>query len=247
VKDVLVALNTIESNGVIKGYAIGGAIGASFYIEATSTEDIDAFVFLAPTEGMLLISLSPIYEALRELGGIVEKEYIKIGGWPLQILPAYKPLIEDALHEAVPVEFSGVPTKIFTPEYTCAIALDTGRPKDFMRVAMFIEQDMVDIDLLNKLIDRYGLLDKVKQVSNWPEKALSENKSFMDGEYTGKILRVDKNLGFVYQSKGHGEERALPLSAFSQIPDVSDALVKVTFKDQKAVITPLGRGGVGGR
>lgn len=167
-KDVLLALNAITQAGVIGGYAIGGAIGASFYIEATSTEDIDVFVFLSPAENVLLISLSPIYEALTKLGGIVDKEHVRFGNWPVQILPAYKPLIEEALRESVKVEFSGVPTRIFTPEYTCAIALDTGRTKDYFRVAMFIEQGAVNMDLLGDIVKRYGLSEKVGHVPNWP-------------------------------------------------------------------------------
>jgi hypothetical protein len=84
-------------------------------------------------------------------------------------LPAYKPLIEEALNNSVNVEFDGVPTRIFTPEYTCAIALDTGRIKDYYRVSMFIEQQSVDIDILKELVSKYELEEKVKNVSNWPD------------------------------------------------------------------------------
>lgn len=169
-KEALVALNAITKDGVIDGYAIGGAIGASFYIEAVSTEDIDAFVFLDPAKGSSLISLVPIYDALKKLGGVVEKEHVRFSNWPIQILPAYKPLVEDALRESQAVEFAGVPTRIFTPEYLCAIALDTGRTKDHYRIAMFIEQGAVDMKLLKSLVDRYGLSAKVKNVSNWESK-----------------------------------------------------------------------------
>ena len=169
-KEALIALNTITQAGVIGGYAIGGAIGASFYIEAVSTEDIDAFVFLAPTTGSALISLAPIYDALKKIGGMVEKEHVRFGNWPVQILPACKPLVEDALRESQAVEFAGVLTRIVTAEYLCAIALDTGRTKDYYRVAMFIEQGAVDMTLLKKLVGRYGLADKVNNVSNWGNK-----------------------------------------------------------------------------
>ena len=56
---VLMALNEIVAEGVISSYAIGGAIGASFYIESVNTTDVDAFVFMTPELGGLL-SLSPI-------------------------------------------------------------------------------------------------------------------------------------------------------------------------------------------
>jgi hypothetical protein len=44
VDEALQALNRIAADGVIGGYAIGGAVGASFYISAAQTEDLDAFV-----------------------------------------------------------------------------------------------------------------------------------------------------------------------------------------------------------
>ena len=166
-EDALVALNTIEKNGVIGKYAIGGAIGASFYIEATATEDIDAFVFMQPAEGSLLLSLTPIYNALIALGGVVVEEHIQIGQWKIQILPAYNELVEDALNDAIEVEYAGIPTRVFTPEYTCAIALHTKRDKDFLRVGMFISQREVDLSLLKKYIVQYGLEEEIKNVANW--------------------------------------------------------------------------------
>lgn len=168
-KTALEALNKAVESGVIDGYAIGGAIGASFYIEAVNTEDIDVFVFLSPKPGELLISLTPLYGELARLGGQIEGEYIKFGSWPVQVLPAYKPLVEEAVKQAVEVEFSGIPTRVFCPEHLCAIALDTGRTKDYYRVAMFIEQKAVDMEKLKSLVERFDLKDRAKNVQNWPK------------------------------------------------------------------------------
>ncbi len=82
--EALRALNQLVSDGVIEAYAIGGAIGASFYLKAMQTEDLDAFVFLPGYSGGLLL-LTPIYEALSGLGGVAEREYILFGKWPVQI------------------------------------------------------------------------------------------------------------------------------------------------------------------
>lgn len=167
-RNALVALNTLVANGVIPLYAIGGAIGASFYIEAQATEDIDVFVVLPPSAGMLL-SLAPIYEALEALGGVPEGEHIRIGGWKVQILPAYKPLVEEALDAALEVHFEDVPTRVLTAEYLCAINLDTGRAKDFYRVSLFIEADAVDMEALEVLLLRYNLQHRTANVLNWPQ------------------------------------------------------------------------------
>lgn len=165
-RDALIAMNRLVSTGVIPSYAIGGAVGASFYIEAAATEDLDVFTVVDTTG--LLWSLTPIYDALKALGGVVENEHVVIGGWKVQILPPYKPLVEEALSAAMETEYAGVPTRVMTAEHLCAIALDTGRPKDFLRVEMFIEQGEVNIQELDSIVLRYHLSDKRAKVKNWP-------------------------------------------------------------------------------
>lgn len=166
-KDALQALNALKQAGVIEDYAIGGAIAAAFYIEAVNTEDLDAFLFMSPCEGSLLLTLAPIYDELKRLGGVVEGEYVRFGEWPLQILPAYKPLVEEAVKNATSVKYGDTPTRIFTPEHLCAIALDTGRMKDYYRVASFIEQGQVDMKKLRAMVKQYGLENRTRNVLNW--------------------------------------------------------------------------------
>ncbi|HEX4329802.1 MAG TPA: hypothetical protein VH105_23645 [Burkholderiales bacterium] len=167
-KDAIVALNQIQQDGVIEKYAIGGAIGATFYIEALNTEDVDVFVFLLPVPGSFLISLTPIYDALRALGGQIRGEHIVIGQWPIQILAAEPGLVSDALERSIEVPYENEQTHVFTAEHLCAIALKTGRSKDYLRVTNFIDQEAVDVPLLNAMVEHYSLEDKLTQVSNWP-------------------------------------------------------------------------------
>ncbi len=158
------ALNQLVADKVIVQYAIGGAIGASFYIEAVQTEDVDAFVFMAPTASGLL-TLSPIYEALTKLGGIIENEYIRFAEWPVQILPDVNDLVREAIREAKKVEFDGIPTRVFTAEHLCAVALQTGRTKDYLRVVMFLEADAVDQGLLETILKRHNLENAIVRVN----------------------------------------------------------------------------------
>jgi len=161
-REVLRALNQLVADGWIESYAIGGAVGASFYIEAMQTEDVDAFVFLPGASGGLVL-LTPIYEALVRLGGVVDREYVRFGAWPLQILTDATPLIGDAIRSAVEVEFDGIPTKVFRPEYLCAVALQVGRTKDYLRVQMFLDQRVVEKKDLIEIAQRYGLADRVPE------------------------------------------------------------------------------------
>ena len=103
---VLQALNRLVADRVIENYAIGGAIGSSFYIDAFQTEDVDAFVFL-PLSSTDLVLLSPVYAALVALGDAIEREHVRFGEWPLQILSDANPLIAEAIREAIVVDFEG--------------------------------------------------------------------------------------------------------------------------------------------
>jgi len=163
VRTALEALNRLVADGVIDNYAIGGAIGASFYLPAMQTEDLDVFVFLPASSGPL-VTLTPVYEALKAQGGEVEGQYVRFGKWPVQILTDANALIAEAIREAADTDYDGVPTRVFTPEHLCAIALQTGRSKDFARVILFLDENEVDREKLAALAVRFGLSDRLTRV-----------------------------------------------------------------------------------
>ena len=63
-KATLEAINQMQADGVIGKYAIGGAVGATFYLEPAATIDLDIFVMLPRDSGGALLSLTPIYDYL---------------------------------------------------------------------------------------------------------------------------------------------------------------------------------------
>lgn len=68
----------MQAEGVIGQYAIGGAVGAAFYLEPAATIDLDVFVILPGKSTGALVSLAPIYEHLKARGGRAQDEYIVI-------------------------------------------------------------------------------------------------------------------------------------------------------------------------
>ena len=160
-KDTLAVINQMQADGVLGRYAIGGAVGATFYLEVVATLDIDIFVsFEQPG---LLLSMSPIYNYLTARGFKAEKEYIIIGKWPVQFLPPGNTLVEEALAQAMETELEGVPTRVMTAEHLTAIALQTGRAKDFSRILQFIESGTLEVGRLDQVLSRHGLLAKWEQ------------------------------------------------------------------------------------
>ena len=159
-KATLEMINGMQNDGIISKYAIGGAVGATFYLEPLATADVDIFVMLPTAPGSSLLSLAPIYDYLSARGCRAEGERMVVGDWPVQFLPAHGALEQEALAGAIEAEVEGVRTWVLSAEHLVAIALKTGRAKDYARIVQFLEQDAVDADKLNRMLVRHELVDK---------------------------------------------------------------------------------------
>lgn len=159
IKEVITALNQMQVDGIVERYAIGGAVGATFYLEPVATLDVDVFVTFKPEPGSLVVSPQPIFDYLKTKGATMEGEYIVIGGWPIQFLPPTSPLVEEALAQAGETDVEGTPARVFAPEYLAAIALETGRAKDKARLLQFIEAGAFDAKRFQGMLAKYGLVE----------------------------------------------------------------------------------------
>lgn len=151
----LQVLNRIQADGLIGQYAIGGAIAATFYVEPISTFDLDIFFTLAGATDKFL-SLTPLYDYLAGLGYVAVGEAVEIEGWPVQFLPAFNPLLEEALLQAEDILFKSTPTRVMRAEHLVAVMLQTGRAKDFSRIIQFLEED-INLSNLPDVLARHEL------------------------------------------------------------------------------------------
>src|SRR5262245_33853209 len=160
----------LAEQGVIRRYAIAGAVAALNYIQPTLTEDLDILVstpdFEAHKSGLLL--LSPIEKALAQMG-YAERTSVgyMVEGWPVQFLPVASPLDDEALDNAVEidVDVSATPpvkARCLTAEHIVAIALKVGRLKDLARIEAFLSAGQVDLAALKDVLARHHLLDAWK-------------------------------------------------------------------------------------
>jgi hypothetical protein len=152
--DVLRAANELVSADLIKDYALGGALAAIYYTEPITTYDAD-IIFVASNK-KLSAGIPAIYSHLQSKGWRVEREHLLIGNFPVQFLAA-SGLTEEAVREARPVQYEGVPAKVFRPEYIIAIAASVGRHKDFARIEQMLDQVKIDKALLDDILRRYSL------------------------------------------------------------------------------------------
>jgi hypothetical protein len=160
IQQVISTINQMQADNVIDNYAIGGAVGATFYLEPVATLDVDIFVAFAPQPGQLLITLRPILDYLTARGWAIEGEYIVIAAWPVQFLPPPGPLEEEALKQAVVRDVEGTPARVFRAEHLAAIALQTGRAKDKARLLQFIEAGVMDSARFHDILARHSLRER---------------------------------------------------------------------------------------
>lgn len=157
IADVIVVLNQMVADAVIEEYAIGGAVGATFFVQPVATVDVDVFVAFHALPGSLLVDIQPVYKYLLDLGCRTLGEYIIVAEWPVQFLPAAGPLVEEAIGEAIDVDVEGAPARVFTPEHLAAVALQTGRAKDKARLLMFLEAGVLDRERFEEIVALHRL------------------------------------------------------------------------------------------
>ena len=160
-------IKEMARQGIIKAYAIGGGIAATYYIEPVLTYDLDIF-FIPAKEGLDV--LAPIYEYAKERGFSTQAESILIEGFPVQFIPAYNDLVREAVENASTLKYRDVEAKVVTAEYLAAIALQTGRAKDRERVIKLLEEADIDRTVFDRILESFGLAEKFKKL----EKQLHE-------------------------------------------------------------------------
>jgi len=141
--------------GVIKNYAVFGAVAQMRYTEAVVTIDADILVVVPDAKRMDV--LSPIYEFCLKRGYQPEGESIRVGAWPVQFIPTFDPLTESAVADAEVGDMDGEPFRVVKADYLAVIALGVGRPKDFTRILSLIEAGATTVDAICRLAGKHGL------------------------------------------------------------------------------------------
>jgi len=134
-KNTIEVINRLKKEGLIKDYAIGGAIGVLRWVEPFFTRDLDIFIIPQKEVGNReLLLLSPIYEYLKNKG--YDKwvgQWLIVEGIPVEFIPA-EGLAREAVENAIETEFEGVPTRVILPEYLIALLLEVSRDKDRIKI-----------------------------------------------------------------------------------------------------------------
>ena len=149
------------SDGVIKNYALGGAMGAFFYIEPSFTSDMDMFCLLAHAPNPSgLVLLTPITDYLRNKGYEPTALGAMIEGVDVQFQFPDDAVGEASIETAITHDLNGTPVRVMTPEYLIVHMLKVNRPKDRLRMIRFIETQKFTPATVFSILEEHGLADK---------------------------------------------------------------------------------------
>ena len=97
----------MKEEGVIEEYAIARGMALVFWAEPVPTYDLDVLVFLR-TEERAIVSLDPIYDWTTKRGYVADAEHVVIEGTPVQFIPAFNALSDEAVQSAETVRYLSV-------------------------------------------------------------------------------------------------------------------------------------------
>lgn len=157
IEPVIRILNQLEQDGWIGKYAIAGAMAVVYYTEPVVTYDLD-IVTILPMSPAGLVDLSRLYAHMTaDLGYKLDREHVLIGDVPVQFLPAYNALMEEALDNAVEIRMGSQTTSVLSYEHLLAIMIKTGRPKDISKIQMALDCKQPDSAKLDAILAIHGL------------------------------------------------------------------------------------------
>lgn len=160
-KDTIRVINKMQEEGVISRYAVGGAVGATFYVEAVRTADVDVFVPIHQESGRMIVTLDPFKDYLEKHGYQMKDMYWEIEGSIVQFMPIEgDTLLVEAISQPREFDVQGVRTFVFSPEHLAAIALKVGRPdKDIPRIQQFVREKALNVNRFLDILKRHQLVD----------------------------------------------------------------------------------------
>jgi hypothetical protein len=158
---VIGVLDDLQAVNIVEKYAIGGAFAAILHNEPISTIDLDVFFFLVEKSDGLVLSLEKIYGYAKQHGFPFDHEFINIYGWLVQFIEAsHNDLWKEAVENAGLISVGDFTVPVIGREHLAAMWLFAGRAKDYQKIAMFWEADILDMNSLPAILARHHLAAK---------------------------------------------------------------------------------------
>lgn len=153
-KETLKVLNDMVAKGAIERYAVGGPVGAMFYMQVYCNADLD--ILILPKMIKNVPHLGLMYDYFQKKVYQNRHGWMIINGVPVDFIPVWDDLSKEAVENSIEKIYAGVPAKVLRPEYIVAIGLKT-RGIEF---SMFLDRaplKPVETKLLQDIFKRHDL------------------------------------------------------------------------------------------
>lgn len=158
---VIEVLQDMQTKSIVEKYAVGGAFAATLHDEPIATIDLDIFFFLAEKNDSPILSLTAVYDYAGAEGFSFDHEFVNIYGWLVQFVEAsHNELWSEAIKNADIMRIGEFEVPVIGREYLAAMWLFAGRAKDYQKIALFWEADIINEPKLFDILTRHDLLSK---------------------------------------------------------------------------------------
>ncbi|MBI5058019.1 MAG: nucleotidyltransferase [Nitrospirae bacterium] len=155
-------MNRLTGGGTIKGYVLIGGLSVSVWGLPRGTRDVDLLVSLESTNKITAFCRALNAEGFTtELckGGIADPVPYLIKARkkdvPIDMIIATKKLEEEAVLNAVMLDFKGVKISVISPEYLIVMKLKAGGPRDLLDVKELLQMKALDMESITNLAKRF--------------------------------------------------------------------------------------------
>lgn len=161
INSVVDAVDQMIKEGIVDRYAIGGAFAATLHNEPIATVDLDIFFLLKKPQDGVILSLDEIYDFAKKHGFGFDHEFVKIDEWLVQFVESsHSALWREAIETSQILNADGLDIPVIDPEHLVAMWLFAGRAKDYQKIALFLEADIVDKQRLDSVLEKHQLMLK---------------------------------------------------------------------------------------
>lgn len=158
---VIAVLDNMHNANIIEKFAIGGAFAATLHNEPISTIDLDIFFLFKEKSNSLILSLDKIYQYATENDFSFDHEFINIHGWLVQFVEAsHSDLWKEAIENADIVKIGKSEVSVIGCDHLVAMWLFAGRAKDYQKIAIFWEAELLDEKKLIDILEKHSLISK---------------------------------------------------------------------------------------
>lgn len=172
-KEIALIMNRLPDRGTIEGYVLIGGLSVSVWGQPRGTRDIDLLVSLEATEkipALITVLKNDGFTAELCKGSITDPVPYLVRAHkkdvPIDIIIATRKMEDEAVANAVDIDFKGVKIPVISPEYLIIMKLKAGGPMDLLDVKELLLSKKLNMESITSLAKRFRVDKRLAKIRN---------------------------------------------------------------------------------